>query len=132
MTTETKEPNKPLSGESLVDAIVTSLEDALGQKIVIIDLKNLSGAADWFIICESDNDAHIRACANRVLKDLAETHTRPWQKEGVDDGRWVLLDFSDVVVHIMLDEVREYYTLEELWSQGKTRKIEASFQKTRN
>jgi len=118
---------KPLSGNELVKAIVASLEGAIARKIVVIDLKKLPGTTDWFIICESDNDAHVRACAHRVLGDLQEQHTRPWQKEGLEDGRWVLLDFSDVVVHIMLDELRAYYNLEELWAEGAIEKIEASY-----
>lgn len=117
-----------MSGSALVNEIVASLEAAIARKIVVINLKELPGATDWFIICESDNDAHVRACANRVIGDLQDKHTRPWQKEGLEEGRWVLLDYSDVVVHVMIDELREYYNLEELWSEGDIKKIEASFE----
>jgi len=127
---KTEKTEKPLSGSTLVKAITASLEEAIARNIVVINLKKLPSAADWFIICESDNDAHIRACANRVLVDLGEKHTKPWQKEGLEEGRWVLLDYSDVVVHIMLDELREYYNLEELWSEGSIKEIESSFVST--
>jgi ribosome-associated protein len=115
---------KPLGGNDLVKAVVASLNEAKAEKIVVINLKKLPGATDWFIICESNNDAHVRACAHTVLEDLTEKHTRPWQREGLEEGRWILLDYSDVVVHIMLTELRLFYNLEELWSEGVIKKIE--------
>lgn len=117
-------PEKPLGSEELVTAIVSSLRDALAQKIVTIDLHDLHGATDWFILCQGDNTVHNRACADRVIHNLKKLHTRPWQREGLDEGRWILLDYSDVVVHIMLDELREFYNLEGLWSEGVVREIE--------
>lgn len=109
-----------LSGKSLVDAIVISLQSSLALDIVIIQLNenHNTGKFDWCIICESDNDAHIRACAYNIISDLSDQNIKPWQKEGLDEGRWVLLDFSDVVVHIMLDELRSYYQLEKLFPQN--------------
>lgn len=115
----------PLAGKPLVKAIIEALQNALALNIVTIDIRNLPGATDWFIICEGDNTVHNRACADRVIDQLRERYTtRPWQQEGLDEGRWVLLDYSDVVVHIMLDELREFYDLEALWSSGTLTKVE--------
>lgn len=105
-----------LGGAQLVDAILEALNEALAEKITTLDLREKKVASDWFIICQSDNVVHTRACADRVLDHCTERNTKPWQREGIEDGRWILLDFSDVVVHIMLPEVREYYQLEQLWS----------------
>jgi ribosome-associated protein len=122
-----KKIEKPLAGNDLVKAIIASLNAVKAEKIVVINLKKLPGATDWFIIGESDNDAHIRACAHQVMEDLAKKHTHPWQREGLEEGRWILLDYSDVIVHIMLSELRDYYNLEELWSEGTVKKIEESW-----
>jgi len=106
-----------LAGQELVDAVVSVLEEKLAERIAVIDLRKVSAAADWFIVCSGDNTSHTTAVANEVIAALKERHrTAPWHHEGVEDGRWALIDYTDVVVHVMLEEVREYYNLESLWS----------------
>ena len=78
-----------------------------------------SGAADWFIICQADNTSHTSAIADGVIKALKEKHTSPWHQEGLEDGRWALIDYTDVIVHVMLPELREFYDLESLWTVKK-------------
>jgi ribosome-associated protein len=105
-----------LAGKELVDAIVSVLEEKLAERIAVIDLRKVSAAADWFIVCSGDNTSHTAAVANEVIGALKERHkTAPWHHEGVSDGRWALIDYTDVVVHVMLEEVRKYYNLESLW-----------------
>ena len=117
--------NKPLLGKQLTTEIISALKDALALNITTIDLQGLSGPADWFVICEGDNTVHNRACADRVFLHLKENFaTRPWQREGIEEGRWILLDYSDVIVHIMLDELRGFYNLEKLWKEGSISRIE--------
>ncbi|MDR3013137.1 MAG: ribosome silencing factor [Chitinispirillales bacterium] len=108
-----------LAGEKLVDAIVRELEEKLAEKIVTIDLRDVSGAvADWFIVCQGDNTSHTTAIANGVIAALKDKHdTRPWHHEGLETGRWALVDYTDVVVHVMLPDVREFYNLESLWNR---------------
>jgi len=92
------------------------LNDKLAERVAVIDLRNVSAAADWFIVCSGDNTSHTTAVANSVIATLKNSHgTAPWHYEGVEDGRWALIDYTDVVVHVMLNEVREYYNLESLW-----------------
>jgi len=68
------------------------------------------------VVCEGDNTSHTSAVANGVIAELKARHgTAPWHHEGVEDGRWALIDYTDVVVHVMLREVRKYYDLESLW-----------------
>lgn len=114
-----KSNGKSLAGKVLVDEIVKEAQEKLAENIVVLDIQGLPGTADWFIICESDNAIHNNAIADAIVKSLAEKDTHPWHEEGRDDGRWVLLDYTDVIVHIMLPDVREYYNLEELWAAGK-------------
>ncbi|MDG5813589.1 ribosome silencing factor [Chitinispirillales bacterium ANBcel5] len=110
--------HKPLEGKQLVDIITENLQERLAEKITIINLQSVPGtSSDWFIVCQADNTSHTKAIAESVLKELKAKHTYPWHQEGVQDGRWVLIDYTDVVVHIMLPEIREYYDLENLWKE---------------
>ncbi len=119
-----KHITKPLAGEKLVQCITEALLEAIGEGIVVIDLRKVSGTADHFIVCHGDNVVHTRACADRVMDRLARLDTHPWCSEGLEEGRWILLDYSDVVVHIMLPDLRKFYAIEELWSEGITRRID--------
>lgn len=114
-----KQNVKSLAGKALVDEIVKVAQEKLAENIVVLDIQKLPGTADWFIICESDNSVHNNAIADSIVESLLEKGTHPWHEEGQDEGRWVLLDYSDVIVHIMLPEIRSHYNLEELWSEGK-------------
>jgi ribosome-associated protein len=109
---------KSLAGKKLVDLIVKAAQEKRGEKIVVIDHRKSASTADYFIICESETGVQNRAIADAIIDNCAEKGTRPWHQEGSDEGRWILLDFSDVVVHIMLSELRSYYNLEELWETG--------------
>ncbi len=105
-----------LAGKELVDTVVSVLEEKLAERIAVIDLRKVSAAADWFIVCSGDNTSHTTAVANEVIGALKARHgTAPWHYEGIEDGRWALIDYTDVVVHVMLDDVRKYYDLESLW-----------------
>lgn len=115
----TKSSQNVLFGKELVDAIVKEAQDKLAEKIVIIDLQGVPGSADWFIICQGDTTVHNRAIFDGIVNGLIERGTHPWKQEGEEDGRWILIDFSDVLVHIMLPELRSYYDIEALWSDGK-------------
>jgi iojap-like ribosome-associated protein len=94
-------------------------KEKLAENIVTIDLTGLPGSADWFVICESDNTVQNNAIADSIVESLSELDTKPWHEEGRGEGRWVLIDYSDVIVHIMLPEVRSYYDLEGLWTKEK-------------
>lgn len=120
-----KKHAKPLSGKDLVNHILSILEEALAEAIVTVDLHGLAVTADYFIICQGDNVIHNRACAERVIEQLALLGTLPWQFEGLQEGRWILIDYSDVVVHIMLPELRSYYNIEEMWTERTIRRSNA-------
>jgi ribosome-associated protein len=105
-----------LEGENLIAAASQSAFDKKAESLLTIDMRKYSGMADWFLICESDNTSHGRAIADGIIDDLEKTDTRPWHVEGKEDGRWVLLDYSDTVIHIMTPEIRRFYRIEELLS----------------
>lgn len=95
--------------------IVTTLEDKKGRDIVALDVQGLTSITDVVVICTGTSDRQIRAMAEQLM----ETAGKPFGKEGVDEGRWVLLDYSDVIVHIFQDDLRNYYDIEGMWIKAK-------------
>jgi ribosome-associated protein len=109
---------KPLAGKRLVNAIVAGAGNKLSERIIVIDRRSSQSIADYFVVCQGDTDVQNRAIAGGIIDECSEKGTRPWHCEGETDGRWILIDFSDVVVHIMTPELRAYYQIETLWSGG--------------
>ena len=106
---------KPLRGKALADLIAACADSKKAEHITFINLTESAGIADWFVICQGDNAAHTRAIADAIADGLKQKKVSAWHVEGKEDGRWILLDYSDVVAHVMLPEVRQYYALEDLW-----------------
>ncbi|MCC7492094.1 MAG: ribosome silencing factor [Fimbriimonadaceae bacterium] len=82
---------------------------------VLLDVAGLTLLADYFLICSGTSDRHVRALAERVEDAGRELGDKPLHREGVNEGRWVLIDFGDVVVHLFDAAHREKYRLEDLW-----------------
>jgi ribosome-associated protein len=106
------------SGNALVDQAVRSADDKKAAHITILDLRGKSAPADWFIICEGDNIVQNRAIADGIASDLEKEHGRPWHQEGLEEGQWILLDYVNVIVHVMLPDARQFYALERFWLEG--------------
>lgn len=104
----------------LVTQIIQSLEDRKAQDIVCLDLKdNEDAIVDYFIICHGDSTTQVNAIAGNLEKDVIEhLKTKPYHIEGERNALWVIVDYIDVVVHIFHKETRDYYRLEDLWSDG--------------
>ena len=98
--------------------IVDTLQDRKALDVVLIDLRGVSDAADFFVICTGTSEPHVRALANDVAHTLREAGHRPWHIEGTESLRWVLLDLVDIVVHVFRDEARDFYALEKLWGDA--------------
>ena len=97
-------------------------EAALAKKardVVEIDLAGRSPVADFFVICEGDTDRQTRAIADGIREETAKHGVRPFQVSGEDDGTWILVDYVDVIVHVMLPGERAFYDLESLWAAPK-------------
>jgi ribosome-associated protein len=122
-----KRTKRPLAGKRLVDAIVASAQEKIAEHITIVDLRELATTtADYFIICQSETTVQNRAIADAIADGCAVKETYPWHTEGAEDGRWILMDFSDVVVHVMLPKLRGYYSLETVWQGAKVIEVEAA------
>jgi len=85
----------------------------------ILDLRKLSSVCDFFVICSASVELHAKAVADWITENLRTRQIRFWHHEGYQASRWILLDYVDVVVHIFIPEVREFYGLEKLWGDAK-------------
>ncbi|MCB0515359.1 MAG: ribosome silencing factor [Bacteroidetes bacterium] len=106
---------------SLGELIVEGIEDKKGIKIVRLDLRDISDAVcNEFIICEGTSTTHVNAIADSVTdKVKKESGEMPFSMEGMRQGEWVLVDYVDTVLHIFTHEKRNFYQLEDLWSDAK-------------
>lgn len=107
--------------EQLNHAIVEGIRDKKGKNIVQLDLRKLGDApADFFIICEGDSNTHVKAISDSVYKKVKdELHSMPTHTEGSNNAKWILMDYFNTVVHVFYPETREFYELENLWSDAE-------------
>jgi ribosome-associated protein len=101
-----------------VQRAADALADRKAQEIVVLDLRGLSDAADFFVIASGTSDTHVRAVADHVMETLAGVGVRAHHAEGLAQGRWALLDFVDFVVHVFHPSQRDFYQLERLWGDA--------------
>ncbi|MDP2784147.1 MAG: ribosome silencing factor [Sulfurimicrobium sp.] len=101
--------------EAMKQAVVAALEDIKAKDIAVLDVKHLTSMTDCMIIASGDSNRQTRALANNVIVKLKEQGAEMIGMEGEDSGEWVLVDFGQVVVHIMQPTIREHYNLEQLW-----------------
>ena len=100
--------------------IIHAIQEKKGEKIISLDLRKIPEAvADFFIICEATNNTQLKAIADSVEFEVKKTCGElPYKHEGRQGEQWILIDYVNVVVHIMLEEPRKFYGLEEMWSDA--------------
>lgn len=108
-----------MSTLELTHAIIDSLEEKKGEDILLLDLQEVASFCDYFVICTGTSDRMLDALANTLVRDISKTEKRKGRREGESRDGWLLVDYGDVVVHLMSPDQRDYYSLEELWSDGK-------------
>ena len=106
-----------MNPEKIKNQVVEALEDIKGKDIKVIDIKDISDFADYMIVVSGTSDTHVRALAREASTKLRQQGVIPLGENGADIGEWILVDFGDVVLHVMRPEVREYYDLEKLWDE---------------
>jgi ribosome-associated protein len=94
--------------------------DLKARDVVMLDLNEVSDATDYFVIASGTSDTHVRAIAEHVLEELRKEGVRVHHVEGLPQGRWVLLDYIDFVVHVFHPVLRDFYQLERLWSDASS------------
>ncbi len=105
-----------MNSEELSDLVIDALEEIKGLDIVKLDVRKMTTVTDWMIVASGTSSRHVQALVDNVAATAKTAGHRPIGVEGESGGEWVLLDLQDVLVHVMLPKVREFYNLEKLWS----------------
>lgn len=108
-----------IEAATLARRAVTVAEDKQANDIIMLDLRGLTPIADYFVLCTAESERQIRAVVSAIDEELVKSGARHPRIEGSAETGWVLLDFSDVIVHIFSPEQREFYRLERLWKQAQ-------------
>ena len=113
-----------MRSEELVEEIASFAREKKAIDVVVLDLREVVGYTDYFVICSGNSDRQVRAIHDGILAGLKDEHgTLPRRVEGFTQGRWVLMDYLDVVAHIFTGEAREFYRLEALWGEVPARSM---------
>lgn len=110
--------------KNMIKIAYEALSSKKGEDIKIIDISNVSVLADYFIIANGSNENQVKALVDNVEEELAKAGFHAKQREGYGLGSWVLLDFSEIIVHVFDKENRLFYDLERIWSDGKIIDVE--------
>jgi len=104
----------------IIKTIIAAIQEKKGNNIISLDLRKIKEAvSDFFIVCEAGSNPQVRAIADNVVDRVREKCSEnPYHHEGYSKLQWVLIDYVNVVVHVMLPDTRKFYKLEEMWSDG--------------
>ncbi len=120
LTKRKKTVTRLTRNSKIFKSIIKAIQDKKGENIISLDLRKIDEAVtDFFIVCEASNQPQIRAIADSIIMDVKNNcDDIPFQHEGKEKLQWVLIDYVNIVVHIMLPETRRFYKLEEMWSDA--------------
>ena len=109
-----------LNSAQVARAAVDIASDKKASDVLLLDIREVTTIADYFVICSGNNPRQIQAIADSLEEELEKQGVKALHREGIAEAGWVLLDFGDVIIHIFGTKEREYYRLERLWSEAKT------------
>jgi ribosome-associated protein len=120
---KTGDNDKALPSKHILRTVVLdALADMKALEVKVLDVRGLTDIADFMVIASGTSDRHVRSVAQRVVEKTKEAGFRPHGVEGQQDGDWVLIDLNEMIVHVMLPRVREFYGLEKLWDITATKR----------
>lgn len=105
--------------KKILDTIAQAIFDKKGFNILALDVRGISTMADYFLIAEGNVERHVKALSYSIKDELAELDLHPLHTEGEKEGDWIVMDYGDFVIHLFTPELREKYTLEQLWKKAK-------------
>jgi ribosome-associated protein len=126
MTTRPRPRPKQERVSPLQQAVTSALDDMKAVNVKALDVRGLTDIADTMFVASGNSDRHVRSIAERVVEKAKAAGFRPLGIEGTRDGEWVLVDLQDILVHVMLPRVREFYGLELLWEGGPVLPVAAA------
>lgn len=115
---KTRLPNPPPSVPVLLGQVHTALEEIKARDTVEIDVREKTSVCDFMVIASGTSTRHVKSIADEVVRHAKKLDVQPLGVEGEREAEWVLVDLGDVIVHVMLPRVREFYALERLWTVG--------------
>lgn len=115
---KTSLPNPPPSVESLLKTVHAALDELKAKDVTRIDVRGKSSVCDFMVVASGTSTRHVKSIADEVVRFAKKLDVMPLGVEGEREAEWVLVDLGDVVVHVMLPRVREFYALERLWTVG--------------
>jgi ribosome-associated protein len=120
LTNRKKSAARLTKNSKIIKTIIAAIQEKKGENIISLDLRKINEAvADFFIVCEASSSIQVRAIADNVEHQVHEKcDEKPYHHEGFQQLQWVLVDYVNVVVHVMLTETRKFYQLEEMWSDA--------------
>ena len=105
-----------MTANELKQVVQAALEDLKGRDIVALDVRGLTSVTDYMVFCSGTSNRHVKSLADNVEQEAKQRGAKLLGAEGQQEGDWVLVDFGDVIVHVMLPETRAFYDLERMWS----------------
>lgn len=115
---KTKLPNPLPAAEDLLKQVHLALEEMKAKDAIEIDVRGKTSIADYLVVASGTSSRHVKSVADEVVKFAKNCGVMPLGVEGGNEAEWVLVDLGDVIVHVMLPRIREYYALERLWTVG--------------
>ena len=107
-----------LDAQSKAQLCASVAYDAKAENITILDVRDISQITDYFVIASGDNSRMLKGAARKIVVELRSRQECPYGTEGLESADWILLDYSDVIVHLLDEELREFYGLERLWGDA--------------
>ena len=123
----TSRPPHSASARPALELVQLAAATAVAKRArapVALDLREVGGVCDYFLICSAASEVQVKAVAEAVEEKLRERGARPWHIEGFEGRRWVLLDYVEFVVHVFHEKTREYYMLDRLWGDARSLKLD--------
>ena len=110
-----------MNTDALTQLVISALEDVKGHDITVLDVRDQTDITDTMVVATGQSSRQVKALAANVVESAKHAGQMPLGVEGEDEGAWVLVDLADVIVHVMLQDVRDQYDLESLWSLSPNR-----------
>tara|TARA_B110000008_G_scaffold255926_1_gene273007 strand:+ start:341 stop:709 length:369 start_codon:yes stop_codon:yes gene_type:complete len=113
------------NSNELITSIIKSIEDVKGEEVMLIDMIKIDNSpCDYFIICEGSSNSQVNAIVSKIKKNVSKLLSeKPLNIEGLENCKWVLIDYINIVVHVFQKEIRKYYNIESLWGDAKQTKF---------
>jgi len=115
-----------ITTEALLDKIIKGIQDKKGKEIVSLNIGKIENSiCDYFVICHGTSSTHVDAIIDSIEQKVKkELNEKPYNKEGLDNLTWVLIDYASIIIHVFQKEYRDFYNLEDLWADATMDKYE--------